>query len=116
MTGSTWRKHAARSRRCATPSSSPAFPEDRGQQCGRALLVQRLVAVAALRRLDAGWAPPRARTLLDHLERRREPSVRRAIPALDDAGAAGVAVVDEDRAQAGVRMQRRGHAAHVPAV
>ena len=37
-------------------------------------------------------------------------------PALGEAGAAGVAVVDEDRRRAGVRVQRGGDPADVPAV
>ena len=91
-------------------------PEDRRQQRRGALLVERLVAVAALGRLHARGAPARARTLLDGLERRREPALRRPEPALDDAGAARIAVVDEDRAEPRVRVQRRRHAAHVPPV
>ena len=43
-------------------------------------------------------------------------AARRVVAALGEAGAAGVAVVDEDREPAGVRVQGGGDAADVPAV
>ena len=62
------RHHAGR----AVTQPSTVTAQDGAQQRQRAGLVERLVAVAALRRLHAARAPPLARAALDHRQRRRQ--------------------------------------------
>ena len=93
-----------------------ADAEDRGEEGHRSRLVERLVAVAALGRLHAARASAAARTLADRLEGGAQPPLGRTEPPLGDAGAARVAVVDEDRGLAGVLVHRGGDAADVPPV
>ena len=79
-------------------------------------LVEHVVQVAALRRLDAGRAAALARAAGDHLRGVRDPALERLEAARGDPDAAGVAVVDEDRRPAGLEVDVRREAADVPAV
>src|SRR5690242_14887013 len=94
----------------------PSVPEDRLQQADGAGLVERLVEVAALGGLDAGRAAVGAVAGVEGLEGGVEVAVGGLVAQVGDAGAAGVAVVDGDRGQAGVGLVHRRHAADVPAV
>ncbi len=79
-------------------------------------LVERLVAVAALRRLDAGRAPGRAGAPEHGVAGRAHPGLERGVRPLGEAGAARVAVEDHDRRLAGVGVQGGRDPADVPAV
>src|SRR5207249_2238067 len=80
--------------------------EDRFEEPDGALLVERFVAVAALRGLDARRAPALAAATPDDLERRLLVLACPQVSPLGDSHAARVAVVDEDRRQAGVGRER----------
>src|SRR5581483_9884140 len=82
----------------------------------RAVLREMLVQVAALRALDARGAAVVARAAVEELHGVRDPALELREPALGDADAAGVPVVDEDRRQSRVRVDVRREAADVPAV
>ncbi|NJP74042.1 flp pilus-assembly TadE/G-like family protein [Streptomyces sp. C1-2] len=100
-------------RRAAVPRcSSQKF----GQQPYGTSLVQRFVAVAALGGLDAGRAAGLALAGGDGLARGGEPLACGVEGPLGEPGAAGMAVVHEDRGQQGVGMERDGDPADVPAV
>ena len=100
--GNTVRRAYRRPRRPPGPnpcgSLAPTLPEDRRQQRDRALLVERLVAVAALRATarSSGIRASRGTRGSPRASPRSHRSLRRGAP-LGDAGAARVAVVDEDR-------------------
>src|SRR3954447_21854704 len=86
------------------------------QKCQRPALVQVLVQVAALRALHARRAAVLARAALEQPHRVGDPALELVEAALGDPDAAGVAVVDEDRRRAGVRMDVRREPADIPAV
>ena len=94
----------------------PGRPSSSVEQPTAAGLVQRVVAVAALRRLDARRAAALAPAARDRLAGGRQPLPGAVVAALGEAGAARVAVVDEDGQLAGVGVQRRRDAADVPPV
>ncbi|TML25620.1 MAG: hypothetical protein E6G35_11950, partial [Actinobacteria bacterium] len=79
-------------------------------------LGQRVVAVAALGRLDAGRAAGLARARRDRLAGGPQPVPGSVVRALGEPGPAGVAVVHEDGGRVGVRVHRGGQAADVPPV
>src|SRR5204863_5269025 len=81
-------------RRAAPPRSSPRLPQHGRQQRDGSLLVERLVAVAALGRLHAGRAPARTGTRADRLEGGLQEPPAAVEPAFHDPGPAGVAVVE----------------------
>ena len=99
------------------PSLGAVGAEQDVEQPDRPGLVERVVLVAALGRLDARRAAlgAPARPRWSRGSRSATPRAARK-PALGEAGAAGVAVVDEDGQQAGVRVQGRRDPADVPAV
>src|SRR4051812_22490655 len=82
----------------------------------RARLVERLVEVAALRRLHARRAARLARALCDERVRIAHQGLEAQEPLAGDPDAAGVAVVDEDRRPPGLRVEVRRQPADVPAV
>ena len=86
------------------------------EQRQRAVLVEVLVEVAALRALDAGRAAALARAALEQPHGVGDPALELLEAALGDADAARVPVVDEDGRRAGVRVDVRREAADVPAV
>src|SRR4029453_5556941 len=86
------------------------------QQPDGARLVQGVVAVAALGGLDAGGAAGLARTGGDGGAGGPQVIEGAPVALLGDAGAARVAVVDEDRGQPGVGVPCGGEAADGPAV
>ncbi len=90
--------------------------EDRGQHPHGAVLVERMVAVAALGGVHARRAPGHALARVDRLPSRAEPADEFVVAAVGEAGAARVAVVDEHGGETGVRVQRGRHAADVAAV
>ena len=90
--------------------------EQLAQQGDGAGLVERLVAVAALGRLHATGAPVDAPTRSDHPQGCGQVAVRCVVGELGDAGAAGVAVVDQYGGPSGVGMAGGGQPAHVPPV
>src|SRR3954465_8059305 len=81
-----------------------------------AFLVEPLVQVAALRALPARRAPVVTRAAVQHLQRVRHPALELLEPALGDADAARMAVIDEDRRPTGIRVDVRRETADVPAV
>ena len=91
-------------------------PEEHVQESDRAGLVERVVAVAALRRLHARGAAVVAATRRDRLPGRPQPVGRGVEAALGEPGTARVAVVHEDGEPAGVGVQRGRDPADVPAV
>src|SRR5207247_8588438 len=97
-------------------ASAPGPAEHRGKEGDGPRLVERLVAVAALRRLHAGRAPVGTGALADRLQRGLQEHCGGTEPAFGDPRAARVPVVDEDRTGAGVGMERGRHAADVPSV
>jgi len=86
------------------------------KQCERALLGQRLVAVAAFGGLNAGRAAGRAFAASDGKCGGAQPLRRGREAALGEPGAAIVPVVNEDCQPAGLRVQVRGHPADIPSV
>src|SRR5688500_17117623 len=86
------------------------------EELERAGLVQRLVQVPALRRLDARGAAVLARAAGEQLRGVADPAFEDVEAALRDPDAARVAVVDEDRRAAGLEMDVRREPADVPAV
>src|SRR3954452_21159837 len=78
-----------------------------------AFLVEPLVQVAALRALHARRAPVVTRAAVQHLQRVRHPALELLEPALGDADAARMAVIDEDRRQTCIRGDVRRQAADV---
>src|SRR6059058_5932268 len=95
-------------RTCAAEIDKPR------EECQRPLLVEHVVQVPALRALDARGAPVGARAAADQLHRVPHPAFELLEPALGDADAAGVPVVDEDGRPRGLRMDVRREAADVP--
>src|SRR5204863_6875457 len=91
------------------PSTDARSPptEDGAQQRQGARLVEGLVAVAALGRLHAARAPPRARAALDHGASGLEMAVAGCAAEFGDPHAAREAVVDHDRGPAVVVLVRR---------
>ena len=83
-----------------------AGQQDVEQQHG-ARLVERVVLIAALGRLDARRAPGHTGP---------QPVLGGTEPPLCEAGSPRVAVIDEDGEQSGVGVQRGGDAADVPPV
>ena len=100
----------------AAPASSGGLGEQNVQQDGGPALVERLVPVAALRRLDARWAAGVAGAVLEHRTRRPQPGGSGAVAALGEAGATRVPVVHEDRGLPRVGVQRRREPSDVPAI
>jgi hypothetical protein len=98
--------------------AGPPLPlaEHRGEEGEGTRLVEWFVPAAALRALDARRAARRAWALPDHAEGGLDVAAPGPEPQLGDAGASGVAVVDEDRRPPGLRGVRRRHAADVAAV
>ena len=94
----------------------PGLTEDGTQEGDRPGLVEGLVAVPALRRNHARWAPLATGTVHDGLGRGLQPAFGVDESSLGDARASGVAVIDEDGCGACVWMGRGRHAADVPAV
>ncbi|ASR00274.1 hypothetical protein CGL27_22810 [Streptomyces sp. 11-1-2] len=90
--------------------------EQSRQEADGGLLVQRVVAVAALGRLDAGRASRLALAGGDRLAGGRQPAGGRVEGALGEARATRMPVVHEDGRQQRVGVQRDGHPADVPAV
>src|SRR5215213_3865069 len=82
----------------------------------RPRLVERLVEVAALRRLHARRAARLARALADEPVRVADERVEADEPLARDPDPAGVTVVDEDRRPPGLGMEVRRQPADVPAV
>ena len=79
-------------------------------------LVERLVEVAALRALHAGGAAVLARALADQPGGVGDQALELVVAAAGDPDPAGVAVVDEDRRQAGLEVDVGGEPADVPAI
>src|SRR5215467_1424876 len=73
------------------------LPRETAKQVDRGLFIERLVEVAALRRLNAGRASGFARTGLDNLERTGQKPIEQLEAFFRHADAARIAVVDEDR-------------------
>src|SRR5581483_2090915 len=96
--------------------TGPAEIDSPPKERERTALVEHLVQVAALRALYARRAAVGARAAGDQLGRVAHPPLELLEPALGDADAAGVAVVDEDGGTAGLRVHVRREAADVPAV
>src|SRR5205085_8026104 len=88
--------------------------EHRAEQRGRAGFVERFVSVAALWRLHTRRATGDTRTGGDDVECRGEMAIGRGESEFGDAGAAGLAVVDEHRGRVGVLLVCVRHAAYVP--
>src|SRR3954452_23092536 len=86
------------------------------QQRQRAALVEVLVEVAAFRALHARGAAMLARAALEQAHGVGHPALELLEPALGDADAARMTVVDEDGRRAGVGMDVGREAADVPAV
>src|ERR687891_1913294 len=86
------------------------------EQRQRAVLVERLVQVPALRALHAGGAAARARAVPEESGRVSGPVLEALEATRGEADPAGVAVVDEDRRRGGLVVDVRGEAADVPAV
>jgi hypothetical protein len=76
-------------------------------------LVQRLVVVSALGRLDAGWAASTAGALRNRLQRRAPQFFDQLVALIGDADAAGVGVVDEHLRLPRIGVRRRGQPANV---
>src|SRR4029079_17064035 len=93
---------------CSPPAGS-ALPwrEQPPQQRQRARLVEEVVQVAAFRALHARRAAGLARAALEQPRRVLDPALDPLEAALGDPDPAGVAVVDEDRRPAGLRMDVR---------
>src|SRR3954451_17359951 len=91
-------------------------PRHSAEERRGAFLVEPLVQIAALRALDARWAPAIAWAAVQHLQRVRHPALELVEPALGDADATRMAVVDEDRRPACIRMDVRRKTADVPPV
>src|SRR6266550_2793829 len=90
--------------------------QDGVEQADGSCLVERLVAVAALGRLDARRAARLALARRDRGPGGSQPRADLVVPPGGETGAAGVAVVDEDGYPPGVLMQRGRNAADVPSV
>src|SRR5215210_5613451 len=86
------------------------------EKCERACLVEWLVQVSALGRLDAGRAAVVARAAFEHPRGVPGPALEDLEASLVDAHAAGMAVVDEDRRRSGLEVEVRREAADVPPV
>ena len=86
------------------------------QEGDRPPLVEGLVPVATLRRLDTGGASIVTRAGEEQLQRGREMLVGHGVAELGDAGSAGGTVVDDDGGRAGVVEPCGGHAADIPTV
>ena len=109
-----------RSRRAPAPSSSvssPAPSSRRSSTSSAPAFDSGSLRLPHFGRLHAGRAAARARALGDQARARRaHSSSKRAKRGARDADAAGVAVVDEDRRHARLRVEVRRQAADVPAV
>src|SRR3954447_19831709 len=87
-----------------------------GQEAQRAVLVEHVVQIAALRALNAGRAAARARAAAEQSRRVADPALELLEAALGDPDAAGVTVVDEDGRKPGLGMDVRREPTDVPAV
>ena len=105
----------ARLEEFVTPKGFNAALEAAGA-APRPALRQRLVEVAALRRLHARRAARAARALADQALRVADQALELVVAAARDPDAARVPVVDEDRRPAGLRVGVGREAADVPAV
>src|SRR3954468_6779853 len=103
-------------RRTGPAEIDSACPRHSAEERRGAFLVEPFVEIAALRALHARGAPAVTGAAVQHLQRVGDPAFELVEPALGDADAAGVPVVDEDRRPAGVRMNVRRQSADVPAV
>src|SRR5690625_314005 len=92
------------------------FGQDPPQHRHRPRLVEGIVAVAAFGRLHARGAPARALARRDRVGGRRQPGAGLPEALVGEAGAAGMAVVDEDGGQPGVRSDGGRQPADVAAV
>src|SRR5690348_9817929 len=90
----------------STTNELPRFRQP-PQERHRAVLREMLVQVAALRALDARRAAVVAGAAVEELHRVGDPALELGEPALGDADAAGMAVVDEDRRQTRVLVDVR---------
>src|SRR6185437_1559159 len=99
-----------------SPASGAKRCEHGVEQPDCAGLVQRFVAVATLRRLDARRASGLALAGCDGLPGRAQPLLGRVVPAGGEAGAARLPVIDEHRHPVGVWVQRRGDPPDVPPI
>src|SRR5438270_13944605 len=94
--GANWRL-AALASRSSSPQKSRARLLKAPQELERAPLRQRLVEIAALRRLHARGAARLALTLADQTVRVPNQALEFVVAAFGDPDATGVTVVDEDR-------------------
>src|SRR5690606_4832410 len=90
--------------------------QQRVQEPDRSRLAERLVAVTAFGRLDAGRAPGSALAGRDRVPCGAQPVPRSGVAAFREPCASLVPVVDEDGEQPGVGVQRSGHPADIPPV
>src|SRR4029079_11023129 len=90
--------------------------EHPAEQLERARLVEHVVQVAALRRLDARRTAVLAGAALDHIRGVSPPALASLEAARGDSDATGMAVVDEDRRAAGLEVDVGRETADVPAV
>ena len=97
-------------------ASAPDASSSRSSSSCAPRLRERLVEVAALRRLHARGAAVAAAALADQAVRVGDELLEAREGDARDADAAGVAVVDEDRRPAGLRVGVGREAADVPAV
>lgn len=82
----------------------------------RTRLEERIVAVSALRRLDAGGTSGFALALLHRLGGGLHPASELMETLFRETRATRVSVIDKDGGQAGVLVQHRGYPTDVPAV
>ena len=102
---------ARRARRAERPRAGEDLEDE-----APPLLVERPIAGAALRRLDAGGAAVLARARRDEVPRLRQDVLGAREADFGQPDAARPAVVDEDRRRVDLRVQRVRDAAEVPAV
>src|SRR5436309_563176 len=102
--------------RVARKSTGSRRARQARQECERAVLVEHVVQVAALRALDARRAAVRARAAPQERRGVCSPPFELLEAALGDPDPARVTVVDEDSGPARLGMHVRREAADVPAV
>src|SRR3712207_2168855 len=83
------------------------------QEAHGSVLAQGLVPVAALGRLYASWASPLARATNYDAQSVAGEGLEGVVAAAGDADPAGVAIVDEDRREPALAVDRGGEAADV---